>query len=102
AFRQLSYYPLSLHDALPICGDKYLRTVFLSRYPRCSIISCIFFASAQNLSIRSSIPGSLSRGFSLLSGGISVLSGGISAPTGGRSEEHTSELQSRFELVCRL
>src|SRR5699024_12109409 len=23
-------------------------------------------------------------------------------PTGPRSEEHTSELQSRFELVCRL
>src|SRR5437868_12989828 len=22
--------------------------------------------------------------------------------TGGRSEEHTSELQSRFDLVCRL
>src|SRR5438067_4297765 len=24
------------------------------------------------------------------------------APSGERSEEHTSELQSRFELVCRL
>src|SRR5437868_14513886 len=24
------------------------------------------------------------------------------APQGGRSEEHTSELQSRFDLVCRL
>src|SRR5438067_6496572 len=24
------------------------------------------------------------------------------APTGTRSEEHTSELQSRFDLVCRL
>src|SRR5699024_11644310 len=23
-------------------------------------------------------------------------------PTNGRSEEHTSELQSRFDLVCRL
>src|SRR5207249_11238144 len=23
-------------------------------------------------------------------------------PIGGRSEEHTSELQSRFDLVCRL
>src|SRR5699024_11243712 len=23
-------------------------------------------------------------------------------PSGGRSEEHTSELQSRFDLVCRL
>src|SRR5699024_11872267 len=25
-----------------------------------------------------------------------------SAPSPGRSEEHTSELQSRFDLVCRL
>src|SRR5699024_12045321 len=25
-----------------------------------------------------------------------------SVATGGRSEEHTSELQSRFDLVCRL
>src|SRR5699024_11968737 len=26
----------------------------------------------------------------------------IGAGTSGRSEEHTSELQSRFDLVCRL
>src|SRR6266513_5837233 len=26
----------------------------------------------------------------------------LSWPTSGRSEEHTSELQSRFDLVCRL
>src|SRR5207247_8834389 len=26
----------------------------------------------------------------------------IIPPTGGRSEEHTSELQSRVDLVCRL
>src|SRR5699024_12715940 len=30
-----------------------------------------------------------------------TLTGGIHA-TGKRSEEHTSELQSRFDLVCRL
>src|SRR5437868_12840519 len=28
--------------------------------------------------------------------------GGMSVATGTRSEEHTSELQSRFDLVCRL
>src|SRR5207249_8301640 len=28
--------------------------------------------------------------------------GSIYQGTGGRSEEHTSELQSRFDLVCRL
>src|SRR5438067_10023404 len=26
----------------------------------------------------------------------------VPRPGGGRSEEHTSELQSRFDLVCRL
>src|SRR5207249_11410211 len=30
------------------------------------------------------------------------LTGRIAAWLGGRSEEHTSELQSRFDLVCRL
>src|SRR5437868_12280290 len=28
--------------------------------------------------------------------------GGRYGPSGARSEEHTSELQSRFDLVCRL
>src|SRR5699024_12584618 len=28
--------------------------------------------------------------------------GGARGTGGGRSEEHTSELQSRFDLVCRL
>src|SRR5699024_11594993 len=27
---------------------------------------------------------------------------GLQGPCGSRSEEHTSELQSRFDLVCRL
>src|SRR2546422_8103621 len=38
-------------------------------------------------------------------GGASVLRGGrapCNAPGHGRSEEHTSELQSRLHLVCRL
>src|SRR2546421_9254549 len=28
--------------------------------------------------------------------------GAVARPSGGRSEEHTSELQSRSDLVCRL
>src|SRR6266513_6381763 len=28
--------------------------------------------------------------------------GNVSSPASGRSEEHTSELQSRFDFVCRL
>src|SRR5258707_7979356 len=32
----------------------------------------------------------------------SLISGGVRSPTFGRSEEHTSELQSRQYIVCRL
>src|SRR3712207_6859735 len=35
-------------------------------------------------------------------GGAAPLEGGLSRVDGGRSEEHTSELQSRQYLVCRL
>src|SRR5699024_12571384 len=35
-------------------------------------------------------------------GATSPTGGGRSAPRPTRSEEHTSELQSRFDLVCRL
>src|SRR5699024_11303733 len=31
-----------------------------------------------------------------------IVAAGISQVPEGRSEEHTSELQSRFDLVCRL
>src|SRR5688500_20316546 len=33
---------------------------------------------------------------------VSLLSGGIDSPVASRSEEHTSELQSPCNLVCRL
>src|SRR5207249_11636184 len=68
-------YTLSLHDALPI--------------------------SRPRLMASSSSSGHSARG--------SPIRRGWSRPTnwswkctGGRSEEHTSELQSRFDLVCRL
>src|SRR5699024_12727115 len=34
--------------------------------------------------------------------GVGLILGGLSSTGVARSEEHTSELQSRFELVCRL
>src|SRR5690349_23732045 len=74
-------YTLSLHDALPIS----------SRWPR----SC-----AQEDG-----PGGVSSGTS--AGGAAgaaraTVSGCAPITRGGRSEEHTSELQSRRDLVCRL
>src|SRR2546422_5461363 len=38
----------------------------------------------------------------LLSCGLSALALALAAPAAARSEEHTSELQSRLHLVCRL
>src|SRR2546429_6136399 len=68
-------YTLSLHDALPICVDFDYRQIEFFRY-------------ANNLS-----------------GGNTGTRGKRRlerAPDLGRSEEHTSELQSRLHLVCRL
>src|SRR2546429_4283142 len=73
-------YTLSLHDALPICdrvrdgdgGVRHDRAVRVCDDAR----DC---------------PGAAER-----------LRQRARSPDGGRSEEHTSELQSRLHLVCRL
>src|SRR5437868_11220543 len=67
-------YTLSLHDALPIflCNARVLVEGFDE--PEAEV--CINAAP--------------------------TLSKVMAEQRGGRSEEHTSELQSRFDLVCRL
>src|SRR5207247_9786254 len=67
-------YTLSLHDALPIC-----RFDVLKRRPRSAI-------PYRNVSMA----------------GHRRRYGADPRRHGGRSEEHTSELQSRVDLVCRL
>src|SRR5206468_12264439 len=86
-----SSYPLSLHDALPISrrSSTSSATTRLSRsrcYGRCRAarFSCSAFRTEQ-AAPHSSRSACLSRG-----------------RMRGRSEEHTSELQSRSDLVCRL
>src|SRR5699024_12728764 len=69
-------YTLSLHDALPIS------------IPHCEVI---FFAGSRSASRAGRLRNDLNPRFQRLR-----------APLRGRSEEHTSELQSRFDLVCRL
>src|SRR5437868_10679841 len=69
-------YPLPLHDALPISSTN--TTADGSSSSRSNI-------SARRLACRSA-PKRLAEMFDRLL----------------RSEEHTSELQSRFDLVCRL
>src|SRR2546422_8976893 len=68
-------YTLSLHDALPICiALSFLIAVEITPVPRALVSSRRSPALAPELA-RISL---------------------------GRSEEHTSELQSRLHLVCRL
>src|SRR5690606_40678909 len=69
-------YTLSLHDALPICLLKIIIAVLLVYH-----LSAVWLAAT--------IPSS-----ELL---VWILGAGLV-----RSEEHTSELQSRENLVCRL
>src|SRR5699024_12686075 len=69
-------YALSLHDALPISAPRRCATRGSRR--RCSRYRRVAFHDP-------------------------VDSGDTADhPRSGRSEEHTSELQSRFDLVCRL
>src|SRR5699024_12621886 len=76
---------LSLHDALPICSRRPDHNVGdASALARTSHN----FAAAQRA--RTGIPRSHST------------SDGPPRTRHQRSEEHTSELQSRFDLVCRL
>src|SRR5699024_12642248 len=75
-------YTLSLHDALPIC------TISIA-------------TSASILTIAGIILGVISTNGVLSQLGILIGRGAVISFL-LRSEEHTSELQSRFDLVCRL
>src|SRR5690625_5724422 len=79
------FYTLSLHDALPICP---------TRRP----------TPATSLALQASRSPSCARSMTIWRRPASLHSptspGNSCQP--GRSEEHTSELQSRGQLVCRL
>src|SRR3712207_7804400 len=81
-------YTLSLHDALPIWARIYLVVMPLSAH------------WLRASSVKPSSPQAFKSGMSRLS--LRVSGTGVSADTSMRSEEHTSELQSRQYLVCRL
>src|SRR5689334_24015872 len=74
-------YPLSLHDALPISADSMPRCVSRNsrrmsqrRSSQVATHACCAITQATHFALASS----------------------------RRSEEHTSELQSQLQLVCRL
>src|SRR5438034_5630531 len=76
-------YPLSLHDALPILTPLYVPLIAVTAVlmPPAStglitaLVGIVYFADVFF---------------------------GHTTPMTGRSEEHTSELQSHSDLVCRL
>src|SRR3712207_8294376 len=80
-------YTLSLHDALPI-WRRHSSAWAVSSFSNCSPISrarVLFWNAASRLFIRACTAAML-----------------MCALLRRRSEEHTSELQSRQYLVCRL
>src|SRR5207248_9753729 len=93
------FYPLSLHDALPI----WLPVIGAVTAVLLVLTAATLVVTRSRSGVDSSpAPKSLAVApFRDLSGTVDgqILSDGISEM---RSEEHTSELQSPYDLVCRL
>src|SRR5207249_6769673 len=85
-------YPLSLHDALPICEAGALVIAFVT-------LPFTFEGKRRNAQAREALARLIEVAHSVICFENDRM-GDIVAPH--RSEEHTSELQSRFDLVCRL
>src|SRR5687768_17723190 len=89
AWTAAEIYTLSLHDALPIYADD-----LVDRERRCRPAE-----SVEDLRARRA---RLSRPDAALADGHSIDLPRVRQLDRRRSEEHTSELQSRLHLVCRL
>src|SRR5207249_11043229 len=82
-------FPLSLHDALPISTSAVTLAPFTTGFPACTCLPSLASSTRSNVTL---LPGSASSCGTLM----------VTPGSARRSEEHTSELQSRFDLVCRL
>src|SRR5204862_6609919 len=92
-------YTLSLHDALPIyrrIEALRLAEVYRARVVDATIGSFVFEVTGTITKIDKFVELMGEVGL------VEVARTGIAAISRGRSEEHTSELQSRRDLVCRL
>src|SRR5690606_40737602 len=89
---------LSLHDALPISGRDGDHSAVLY-YHNAHLICAIDVSGNVNSRLRSY---SGQTGGEARRRGISFSRSNVEAVRKARSEEHTSELQSRENLVCRL
>src|SRR5699024_12456694 len=93
-------YHLSLHDALPICENLSLRTfVFLMKASK-SVTEYVkkdigrYDMKTTDFAVLEALYHKGDMTVKQISEAVLI--------NAGRSEEHTSELQSRFDLVCRL
>src|SRR5699024_11465630 len=85
-------YTLSLHDALPISDVLYIKVREDRRVVSKSCHVAIGISESGNREIIGL----------MIQDGESESTWANFHHLGSRSEEHTSELQSRFDLVCRL
>src|SRR5207248_6201911 len=97
-----SLYPLSLHDALPIFCRGDDTDIDLCRCRAADTADFMILHDPQELDLHS-----LSQLADLVKKQRAPVRGFketdfVSHRAGKRSEEHTSELQSPYDLVCRL
>src|SRR5690606_41222376 len=95
-------YTLSLHDALPISYSATPPACPNCRFASSPSTSSSTAPSPTTRPTRSSPPTSSTCSAPSSSTAPTSASPSTATPTGARSEEHTSELQSRENLVCRL
>src|SRR5207249_6300448 len=88
-------YTLSLHDALPISAPIFPTSAVSLEFPQPEPVARPLVVTWQQILL-----GVYLLGLCLLLLRLAI--GTMRAHKLVRSEEHTSELQSRFDLVCRL
>src|SRR5699024_11871618 len=93
-------YTLSLHDALPICTKDLGATINVKGYY--PFISDSMKEKVISYDARWSQDAGRSEMESLVKNIEKTINENYKLQMYVRSEEHTSELQSRFDLVCRL
>src|SRR5690242_14589774 len=92
-------YTLSLHDALPICNGNPTNNDSVLMTNCWAQANGTTYATASLQSQYTILPfGNLRT----IAGTASTIAGSATITLDGRSEEHTSELQSHVNLVCRL
>src|SRR5699024_12615843 len=91
-------YPLSLHDALPILGLTPI-AAFGGAFGSAMLVLAVSQRAGASRMTLILTGVALS---SIFSAAVDLVVTLVPDALNGRSEEHTSELQSRFDLVCSL